>query len=54
MLSGYKTYITAFLLMLNGVLYGFSLYNLEVFLAVGAILGAGGLAGLRAGVKKTE
>ena len=51
-LQGYKTYISAAFLMINGVLYGFGLYTIEVFLAVSAVLTGGSLAALRAGVKR--
>lgn len=54
MLNGYKTYIVAFLIMLNGVLFGFGLYSLEVFMAVMGILTGGGFAATKSAIKKAE
>lgn len=51
-INGYKTYILALLIMLNGILYGFSLYGMDVFLAVNGVLGGGAAATLRHGIKK--
>jgi len=52
MLDGYKTYIIAFLMMINGVLFGFGLYSLEVFSAVTTILVGGGFAATKSANQK--
>lgn len=52
-INGNKTYISAVLLMVNGILYGFGFYNTEVFLAVMAVLGGAVSASLRHGVQKS-
>ena len=53
MLDGYKTYIVAFLIAIAGFSMGRGWIDQSTFEAIVAILAGGGLAALRAGVKKS-
>ena len=51
-LSGYKTYIVALLVALNAIAhYQLGWYPYDVMVEVMLLLGAGGLATLRSGIK---
>ena len=54
MLSGKKTYIVAGLVGLATAIYHLGYITSDLYVAILGFLGAGGLASLRAGVKKTE
>ena len=53
MLAGYKTYIVAALMALISMAYTAGLIDGTAYQAILGILGAGGLATLRAGVSKS-
>ena len=51
MFEGYKTYIFGGLLFISALLYGFGLINTKVFLTLAGIFSAGGMYGVRKGIK---
>ena len=51
-LEGKKTYIVALLVGVTAVLEYFGVFEVEVVTTIYGLLGAGGLASLRAGVSK--
>lgn len=54
MLDGYKSFITAGLMIVNGVLYGLTVYDSEVFWAVASILTGGAIYSIRDAIKKNN
>lgn len=50
-LAGKRTYIVSFLLIVLAVLKYFEVIDQDLFLEIGGLLGAGGLAALRAAKK---
>ena len=53
-LDGYKTYITAVLIGVASAVHYLGYIDTQAYVAILGILGAGGLATLRHGIKKSE